>query len=773
MVIDKLINSIITIHKLLHSEQTETAEDLIRNLTNDAEEFGEYLFEESILPANQSGTSYSEVLNYFIELCSYVENEMSIPSLISDELYDKLVEKLINISDTHVIGSPVSNDNIEDVQHSYPELRGSLSKVHFIYNNEVPKKDTRKSLQWYFESVCNRKDVWEGKNDILHISLDIKFDGVSHVIEVEHGKIVHILTRGDVTNNLGKDLYPLFAAFFPNSNDPSKLDDELFYKAMGLSGIIDCIQGYYKSNILSHDDSKLSMGIKVETYMPNDKFEEYKQRTGEKRCNRRSAVTSICNQIPSSINSEQKKELSKYLQMHCLQVAVILNQGKQLPENMQLIPYTYGPFSGTFTYLYTTENRHQLFYLPMRQYFIKRDSTFIDRILNICKDGIEGIKHEVDLLGIPCDGTVVTLVDMATELGRHDNKNSFQVAFKFPAGEKKTVVEDIEFQVGPIAGRITPVAKLRPIVINGNTISNVTLSNKDKFDRLQLHKNDEVLIRYDIIPTIFKTSDCKTGDGELFEYPQTCPICGAEIINECCSNPDCPAKIVGHIANFIRKTDMKGGIGVETIELLHNRGFLNSIGDLFRLYRHKEELEQLEGLGQLSVQNLLNGISESRKLLPHQILGSIGIPNIGRRIMEKVCRNVNILGNLTNLDELTGIMNSISGIGPKITKMIIEGIKQKREIIEDICANVDIVPYSDETSTSKVKVCFTTIRDHEYEEYLRSIGIEVSDSLTKDINWLIIRDQQSVSSVKINKAQKWGIPIITLSEAKKRDLRII
>ena len=99
-------------------------------------------------------------------------------------------------------------------------------------------------------------------------------------------------------------------------------------------------------------------------------------------------------------------------------------------------------------------------------------------------------------------------------------------------------------------------------------------------------------------------------------------------------------------------------------------------------YESPEMLEQLEGLGQLSVQNLLNGISESRKLLPHQILGSIGIPNIGRRIMEKICHNVNILGNLTNLDELIGVMNSISGIGLKITKMIIEGIKQKREIIK-------------------------------------------------------------------------------------------
>jgi NAD-dependent DNA ligase len=748
MITEKMIDTVSSIHLCITNKLSDVVEQQVLSLANDAEEIGESLLDEDVLPQNKKGVLYNEMISWFVEICSYVENEMDIPAIISDELYDKLVERMINVGEAQPIGSPTSVIiGIDTRPHKYPELRGSLAKVHFLWDTEIPKKDTRKSLEWYLNNVVRQMKASGDNVDLtkVPISVDIKYDGVSHIIEGSGKEFQHVLTRGDVYNNLGKDLTPLFSRFFPNEDEKG-----IKTNSMASNMKLDKLPA-------SIWEDGLDYGIKVETFMTSQRFNLFKEEYNLNRCNRRSAVMSICNQVPDSEEPDEfyKKQV-QFLRMQSFQIAT----SKEIElddETVEKDWHSIGKFNGHYNYIYT-EGEDTI------------DLTDIESCVKYLGKEIELTRTLADTWSIPCDGAVITILDQSfiNVLGRKDNKNMFQVAFKFPAGEEKTTIEDVDFQVGPIVGRLTPVARLKPIVINGNTISNVTVSNQAKLERLHLHKGDEVLIRYDIIPSIFKSKDCKETDNPLIEFPTECPVCGGIVKDEVCINPDCPSKVVGHILNYIGRLNIKGGLGIEKVVQLVDVGLLNGIGDLYRLYLHRDEMCKLERWGETSVDKILSGISEAKSLYQHQILGSIGIPGVGLKTMEKVCRKLNIIGNLDNLDELYIPMCSIGGIGPKSASAIIEGIKKKTPLIEDICCNVDIRQYESEEDKYTTSVCFTSTHDtEEFEKFLDSIGVKVNDTFTKSTEYLIVPDlRMEKPSTKMVKAEKWNTPMIKLKEAK-------
>ncbi len=749
MLTKRMVDIITSIHNCISNEMTEVVEELVYRIKDDAEGIAEYLLEYNYLPDEvEKETSYQDILRWFVELCSYIENEMDIPAIISDELYDKLVEKIINLFGDHIIGTPSSNViGIDEHPHKFPELRGSLPKAHFLWDNEVPKRDSRKSLERYIRNII--KQARAARLDISEIPVivDIKYDGVSHIIEMKDDEVQHILTRGKVEMNLGKDLIKLFGKFYPKDGDD--VDFHKMIKDMSITSLNDLV--YEEGN---------EYGIKVETYMLSDNYNAYKKDFDINRCNRRSAVVSICNQLAEDIevSEDVASGLNKYLTMQNFQIASV--------NPMEFKGATY---KGQWFYAGRINNRYQYLFTQATPMMLNLNDA--DNVIIRIGQAITKLKEETAKSQIPFDGAVVTFCDlkMIDILGRKDDKNMFQIAFKFPAGEEKTIIEDVDFQVGPVAGRITPVARLKPIVINGNTISNVTVSNKEKLERLHLRRGDEVIIRYDIIPSIFKNSSCKPGVGDTIKFPTECPICGAEVKDEVCTNPDCPAKVVGHILNYVKKLDIRGGFGIETVELLVEKGFLNSIGDLYRLNRHKEELYNIPRFGELSVDNLISGISNVRELYPHQVLGAIGIPGVGLKTMEKICQKLNVLGNLGNLEELIIPMNNIPGIGSKISRMVVDGIERKMDLIEDVCSNISIKPYG-KPKEYKASVCFTSTKNtDEFEKYLESISIKVSDTFNKTIDYLIIPDEPlEKPSTKMKNAEKWEKPMIKLSEAEEK-----
>ena len=750
MITEKMISTVYGIHNCIQNKMHDAVLTYIN--TVNAEEISEELLNDDVLPQNKMMLSYPEMLKWFIEFCSYVEEETDMPAVISDDIYDKLVAKLVDLGEVQPIGSPISNVvGIGDRKHSFPELRGSLAKVHFIWEKDIPEKDSRKSLEGYLRNVVRQMvaaDIPVGKT---MVSVDLKFDGVSHIIEGENGEINHILTRGDVGTNTGKELTQTFSRFFPRfGEDPSSIDtDDL---------VTDMHMGLVPESIWDNDSK---YGIKVETYMPTDLYEKFEKETNDKKCNRRSAVVSICNQSPDNItpnipHNPERVMQSSYLRMQHFQIAsekpIELDKEK---ESKYWFPI--GKINNRYQYLYI-ENPTEI------------DLSDIEGTCNTISELKETMKKKAESLKIPIDGIVITLLDskLVDLLGRKNDKNMFQVAFKFPAGEEKTTIEAVDFQVGPIAGLLTPVARLKPIRINGNKISNVTVSNKAKLERLKLHVGDEVLIRYDIIPSIFKDASCKESNAPLIEFPTHCPICDGDVENERCINPNCPSKLIGHIMNFVEKNRIKGGIGFQTIVDFVNYGFLTSIGDIYRLYQKREELYNLPNYGETSIDSILDGISDARKLLPHEILGAIGIPSIGLKKMEKLCKSLNIIGNLDHLEDLLEPAIQIPGIGEKTAKAAFLGIESKKELIEDICSNVEILPYPKPKKYISA-VCFTLVRNENFEEFLEEHNIAVKDSVTSDVRTVIIPNEPvQKPSTKMNKALLNGIEMITISEAMKR-----
>jgi NAD-dependent DNA ligase len=420
-----------------------------------------------------------------------------------------------------------------------------------------------------------------------------------------------------------------------------------------------------------------------------------------------------------------------------------------------------GKINGRYQYIYTGGG------------YNTKDLSFadIDSCCHTVELLIDLLKKDAEKFNIPIDGIVISILNprMVETLGRNNDKNMFQVAYKFSAGEEKTTINDVEFQVGPVYGHITPVAKVSPVVINGNTITSVSLSNKDKFDSLNLHLGDEVIIRYDIIPTLYKDSTCKESDYPLIEFPTNCPTCGAELIEGRCPNSECAAKVIGHIYKFVETLKIPN-IGFKTIEDLYIAGILETIGDLYRLYRHKDIICNIPGYGESSTTLILDGISSVRKIPAYRLFGAIGIPNIGVKTMEKVCREINVFEHLDDLESMRSKLIAIDGIGAKKADLIISGIENKIDVIKDICANVDIIEeYEVLVNPTGEVVCFTNVRDSKFEDFLRSKGVDTSDSFTSKVTTLIVPDEpMDKETTKVTKAKDKGIEIITISEAYSR-----
>ena len=292
------------------------------------------------------------------------------------------------------------------------------------------------------------------------------------------------------------------------------------------------------------------------------------------------------------------------------------------------------------------------------------------------KEAIDSVKNIAGDL-IPVDGAVITILDSSIirELGRSQDTNKFQIAFKFPQGQKKTTLKDVEFPVGPVAGSVTPLAIVDPVIINGNTITNASLSNFDKLDRMDLNVGDEVIVVYDIIPKLIKDASCRKGTGKKITRLENCPVCGSDLKGGCrCLNPNCDAKLSGKIRNYIKKMKIKR-IGAKTVEKFVDLGLLTCIGDLYRLPIKTKIIMALPGFDVVTCSNMISSIFGRTKVYPHEFLGALGIPDISTEIMKKLCKNMDVIHmGAVELQNSLPRMMEINGIGEITGSKIISGI---------------------------------------------------------------------------------------------------
>lgn len=635
-----------------------------------------------------------ECIVLIVKILQYIYNNLNVQSPITDEEYDKLYEVMLSEAREDIVGSTNSLSR-KTVKHRYPDLRGTLDKVHF-YDNKEKGKDKRKSIEDWLNSSENRlgRPLRNARESEVYVFP--KFDGVSVIFEcAPDGKVQRALTRGDTTTNEAVDLSPLFKALT------------------------------FKQNLWDN----VEYGIKTEVVMTQDNYDKLCKKYGDFK-SRRSAVSSILN------SKDLDTKFLKYLTIVPLRIQNYNTREVVVhPEAFRYYPY------------------------------LKID---VKEIIEH-KSAINTLKESVmTMMGIPLDGAVIQFSDkvIQTALGRDGAINKFEVAYKFPPENKKTKLIEVDFSIGTL-GAVTPVARIEPVKINGNTISNVSLGSMDRFDTLQLREGDEVIVKYDIIPYLYIDETCKTSINPYIKAPTHCKYCGEDLVKEPvlrCVNINCPSRVVGKIVNYLDKMNISG-ISTQIVTTLFDNGYLKCIEDLYSLKDHKASISTIDGFGPKSVENIVKSIENRKEVFDYELLGSLGIPNIGRKIF-KTISNIYYIDELLELCMKNDIkkLTAIHGIKDVTANKIITGVIQNYETIQFL-RNQYKVKHDDGKYT--IKVLFTKIRDIDFQKYLETEkGCLIMDSYNKEVD-IIITPSADTSSSKVEKGRKDGKVIMPISEAMK------
>lgn len=381
---------------------------------------------------------------------------------------------------------------------------------------------------------------------------------------------------------------------------------------------------------------------------------------------------------------------------------------------------------------------------------------------------------------IPSDGLVALYDDIAygDSLGRTAKfpRNSF--AFKWKDELRETRLLEIEWSASR-TGLINPVAVFEPVELEGTTVSRASVHNLSILKSLKLGIGDRITVYKAnmIIPQIAENLTCS---GNL-KIPETCPVCGgATKINGVngvetlyCTNPDCQAKKIKSFTLFVSRDAMNiDGLSEATLEKLIARGFIHSFADIFRLKEHRQEIVEMEGLGEKSFENLMNSIDRARNTTLPRLIYGLGISNIGSANAKMICR---AFGYDLNRIRHAGAeeMSLIDGIGPVIAGTFADYFSsgKNQAALDDLLGELTIEIPAAETGPGLLEgktFVITGSLEHyanrnEMKAVIEEQGGKVTGSVSAKTDYLINNDASSGSS-KNRKARELGIPVITEEE---------
>lgn len=277
------------------------------------------------------------------------------------------------------------------------------------------------------------------------------------------------------------------------------------------------------------------------------------------------------------------------------------------------------------------------------------------------------------------DGVVIKVNDlqMQKELGYTSKVPRWAVAYKFPAEEVLTKLTDIIFTVGR-TGRITPNAVLEPVIIMGSTVKRATLHNEDYVIEKGLKIGDIVSLRKagDVIPEVVEAKiERRTENEKDFHMITHCPICNSLLekkpgqVDHYCMNPKCSARHIEGLIHFVERKAMNiDGLGERIMEDFFNLGFIKSITDIYHLETHKKDLQELEGYGKKSIENLLEAIENSKKNSLERLLFGLGIEGVGDKTALVLAKKYKTLDSIAMQSE--DELKQMKDIGPVLAKNI-------------------------------------------------------------------------------------------------------
>lgn len=395
----------------------------------------------------------------------------------------------------------------------------------------------------------------------------------------------------------------------------------------------------------------------------------------------------------------------------------------------------------------------------------------IEDLVAFCKEWEE----KRDSLPYEIDGVVakVNRIDQQTRLGWTAKAPRWAIAFKFPARQAQTFVENIEVQVGR-TGALTPVAHLKPVSVSGVMVSRATLHNEDEVERLGLQIGDTVLIERsgDVIPKVIRVVQ-EGSHRRPFKMPKHCPVCGGDIVRaegeaaSRCINVNCPKRLRETILHFAARGVMDiDGMGDALADQLVEQKLVRNVADIYKL--QLDDLVNLERMGKKSAEKLLANIDASRKAPLPRIINGLGIPFVGERTAQILAETFGDLDKIASLSEEE--LQQAEEVGPKVAKSIAQFFHEEhnRNLLERLRAAGFNFTYETKRRGSILKGqtfvltgTLPTLTREEAKEKIELAGGKVSGSVSKKTNYVVAGEE---AGSKLDKARELRVRVIDEAE---------
>ncbi|PKG38844.1 DNA ligase [Psychromonas sp. Urea-02u-13] len=394
-----------------------------------------------------------------------------------------------------------------------------------------------------------------------------------------------------------------------------------------------------------------------------------------------------------------------------------------------------------------------------------------------CLDYYQAIGEKRPDLAYEIDGVVYKVDNIALQetLGFVARAPRWATAFKFPAEEAVTIIENVEFQVGR-TGAITPVAKLKPVFVGGVTVSNATLHNKDEIKRLGILIGDEVVVRRagDVIPQVARVLLDKRDlqKTQPIVFPDVCPVCESRVERiegeatiRCTGGLYCGAQRKEAIKHFAsRKALDIDGLGNKLVELLVEHNLIASPAQLFDLTT--EQLSSLPRMGAVSAKKLINSLQISKKTTLARFLYSLGIREVGEATANNLANHYQTIEavKVASVENL----QAVSDVGEIVAKHIYYFFRQEHniEVVNQLLEagihwpEIKKVAESELSLTGQIFVItgsFNVMSRSDIKTALQDLGAKVAGSVSKKTTTVIAGE---AAGSKLTKAQELGIEIM-------------
>lgn len=614
---------------------------------------------------------------------------------------------------------------LEKLEQQYPELIREDSPTKRVGGKIIDefKKVSHEIPMMSLGDIFSEDEIFEFDQRIKKTIpnptyvCELKIDGLSVSLLYENGKLIRGATRGN--GIIGED-------------------------------ITHNVETIKSIPLIINDKRKIE--VRGEIYMPKKSFNKLNQERQEKGeslfANPRNAAAGSVRQLDSKIAA--KRNLSTFI-YHL-------------------------PSSDDFNIKYHHES---LSFMKELGFVVNPNIKIADNVnevINYVKEWTEkreSLPYEIDGIVIKVDK-----IEDQKKLGYTSRTPKWAIAYKFPAVEVLTKIKNIEFCVGR-TGKITPRADLDPVHLAGSIIKSVTLHNEDYIKEKDIMINDTIVLHKagDVIPEVVKVlKERRTGIEIPFKMIKNCPICNSKLekketeANYFCPNPNCDARNIEGLIHFSSRETMNiEGFGESIVEDFYNEGYLKTICDYYTLYKHKEDLKELEGFGEKSINNLLQNIEKSKKNSLEKLLFALGIRYIGKKTAKILAINYR------NIDKLMSAkyedLVKIQDIGEVIADSVYKFFKEEKNIktineLKLLGVNMEYKGNEsiDDNFNNKTFVLTGTLskltRDEASIE-IENRGGKVTSSVTKKTDYVIVGENPGS---KYQKAKDLNINILNEEE---------